>query len=122
MHHPVLIMSSSGSHQVGTVIGCLRRLQQWSLTAILSEYRAFAAPTPRLWCEHFIEQFDVDLISLPPQVPLWFEVQQQMLMAEQAEWGSTAPLSPERLAHFSISGPLASPGTTTTLIDDPSQE
>ena len=95
-HHPILLMSSSGSHQVGTLVGCLRRLQHWSLSAILYEYRTFAAPTPRLWCEHFIEQWDIDLISLPSDLPRWFETQQQMLASEQAEWSTGTPLPPSR--------------------------
>ncbi|KAL3893615.1 MAG: hypothetical protein SGPRY_014107 [Prymnesium sp.] len=118
--HPILLMSSSGSHQVGTLVGCLRRLQHWNLSAILCEYRSFSAPTPRLWCEHFIEQFDEDLVSFPPNLPRWFEIQQQLLIAEQAEWESGKSLSPERLAHYTVHGPLVSPGISTTLVDDPS--
>jgi len=114
--HPLLLMSSSGSHQVGALVGCLRRLQQWCLSAILYEYRAFAAPSPRLSCEHFIEQWDTDLISLPPNPPRWFELQQAMLAAEQAEW-SAGQLPPERAALYAVSGPLVSPGVTTTLVD-----
>mmetsp|Transcript_49200 Transcript_49200/g.110648 ORF Transcript_49200/g.110648 Transcript_49200/m.110648 type:complete len:115 (-) Transcript_49200:349-693(-) len=108
-------MSSSGSHQVGTLVGCLRRMQQWGLTSILYEYRSYAAPTPRLSCEHFIEQWDPDLVSPPVDVPHWFEAQQQLLAAEQVEWA--APLAPTRVAHFAVAGPLASPGVTTTLCD-----
>ena len=147
--HPILVMSSSGSHQVGnarappkgshhlhgtvgddlidslrwvapfaqvgTLVGCLRRMQQWGLTSILYEYRSYAAPTPRLSCEHFIEQWDPDLVSPPVDVPHWFEAQQQLLAAEQVEWA--APLAPTRVAHFAVAGPLASPGVTTTLCD-----
>ena len=116
-YHPIMLMSSSGSHQVGTLVGCLRRLQQWALSAILYEYRAYAAPSPRLSCEHFIEQWDVDLISIPPNPPRWFEYQQQLLAAEQAEWAA-GQLSPERHAHFAISSPLVSPGITTSLVDE----
>ena len=51
-YHPVLVLCayvrntsnkplksnySSGIHQTGTLVGCLRRLQDWSLTSILVE-------------------------------------------------------------------------------------
>ncbi|KJE97577.1 hypothetical protein, variant 1 [Capsaspora owczarzaki ATCC 30864] len=35
--HPVMLMCSSGIHQTGTIVGCLRRLQNWNLTSILNE-------------------------------------------------------------------------------------
>ena len=56
--HPLLLMSSSGTHQVGVVIGCLRQQQSWNLASILDEYRSFASPSARLNCEQFIELWD----------------------------------------------------------------
>lgn len=38
-NHPILIMCKTGVHLTGTVIGCLRRLLNWSLTGIIDEYR-----------------------------------------------------------------------------------
>ena len=74
--HPLLLLSASGTHEVGTIVGCLRRLQQWSLSGAIDEYRSFAAPTPRLSCEQFIETWDPDLAP-PPRAhpPPWFESQ-----------------------------------------------
>ena len=43
--HPLLLMSSSGTHQVGVLVGCLRRQQGWNLASILDEYRSFASPS-----------------------------------------------------------------------------
>ena len=63
--HPLLLMSSSGTHQVGVLVGCLRRQQSWNLASILDEYRSFASPSARLNCEQFIELWDtVPLRSL----------------------------------------------------------
>lgn len=63
--HPLLLMSSSGTHQVGVLVGCLRRQQGWNLASILDEYRSFASPSARLNCEQFIELWDtVPLRSL----------------------------------------------------------
>lgn len=36
---PILVCCGQGRHRTGTVIGCLRRLQHWALTATLEEYR-----------------------------------------------------------------------------------
>ena len=111
------IWSCISRSQVGTLVGCLRKMQQWSISSILYEYRAYSAPSPRMSCEHFIEQWDPDLITPPANVPRWFEVQQQLLAAEQTEWASSTPLAPARAAHFTVAGPLASPGVSTTLCD-----
>lgn len=37
--HPIMIVCTSGLHMTGTVVGCLRRLQHWSLTTVLDEVR-----------------------------------------------------------------------------------
>ena len=85
-HHPLLVMSSSGTHQVGSLIGCLRRLQRWSFAATLEEYRSYAAPTTRLFCEQFIELWDVDLLHLPQTPPAWHERQQVLLDEDLDRW------------------------------------
>jgi len=85
-HHPLLICSASGTHQVGALVGCLRRLQQWSLSATLDEYRRYAAPSPRAATEQFIELFDCDLLALPVNLPPWFERQAEMLDEDAQRW------------------------------------
>ncbi len=56
-HFPVL----------GTVIGCLRKVQQWNLASIFSEYRRYAGSKMRSMNEQFIELFDTDLVRIPPK-------------------------------------------------------
>lgn len=85
-HHPLLVMSSSGTHQVGALVGCLRRLQNWNLASALDEYRSYAAPSPRLFCEQFIELWDCDLLTLPATLPAWFERQQALLEDDGERW------------------------------------
>ena len=92
-HHPLLVVSASGSHQVGALVGCLRRLQGWALSSTLDEYRLYAAPTPRIACEHFIEMWDCDLLTMPDDLPPWFERQLQLL-DEDRERMSRASTSP----------------------------
>ncbi len=69
---PLHIMDHLGRHQTGTVLGCLRKAQQWSLTSIFDEYRRFAGSKMRPMNEQFIELFDTDLVRVPPNAPAWF--------------------------------------------------
>lgn len=45
-------------HRTGTLIGCLRKIQGWTLDAIYTEYRRYAAHKARLLDERFIASFD----------------------------------------------------------------
>lgn len=49
--YPCLVMCNLGRHRTGTVIGCLRKLQKWNLSAILEEYRRYAGPKVRVMNE-----------------------------------------------------------------------
>lgn len=83
-NHPIMIVCTSGVHLTGAVIGCLRRLQDWNLTAILDEYRSYARSKTRYVNEQFIELFDVDLVTLPTNLPPWL-LRHQQLLAEEEE-------------------------------------
>lgn len=119
--HPLLLLSASGTHEVGTIVGCLRRLQQWSLSGAIDEYRSFAAPTPRLSCEQFIETWDPDLAP-PPRAhpPPWFESQHALLESDAEAWRRMPCCDAEEAArlreYFRVSGALCSPGVATTLV------
>ena len=91
-NHPVLVCCTSGIFQTAPLVGCLRRVQNWGLTAILDEYRAFAGPKGRIAHEQYIEFFDVDLVTLPGgegRLPAWFtdynlmDVRQQVAELEE---------------------------------------
>jgi protein tyrosine/serine phosphatase len=71
-HYPLLLMSSSGNHGVGLIVGCLRRIEGWAISAALDEYRSFAAPSARYMTEQAIELFDIQLIDMPAQPPAWY--------------------------------------------------
>jgi tyrosine-protein phosphatase SIW14 len=84
--HPVMVTCTTGVHQTGVLVGCLRRLQNWSLASILVEYRMYAQQSnTRYVNEVFIELFDVDLVTLPPNLPTWFVDQRQMMAEEEDE-------------------------------------
>lgn len=61
-NHPILVHCNKGKHRTGCLVGCLRKMQQWSLTAIFEEYRRFASPKPRAMDQEFIELFDTRLV------------------------------------------------------------
>jgi len=44
-------------HRTGCLVGTLRRLQTWSLTAIFDEYRRYSHPKSRQMDLQFIEAF-----------------------------------------------------------------
>ncbi|KAJ1985416.1 hypothetical protein H4R34_000070 [Dimargaris verticillata] len=92
-YHPILVMCTTGLHETGTFIGCLRKLQHWNFNSIVFEYRSFAGKRSRYYIEQFIELFDTDLINIPENPPKFFAVQQAMWEEEEVEllkrkWGS----------------------------------
>lgn len=56
-NHPMLIHCNKGKHRTGCLVGCLRKLQQWSLTTIFDEYRRFSAPKSRSMDQESIELY-----------------------------------------------------------------
>ena len=64
-NYPVMVMCNLGRHRTGTVIGCLRKLENWNLTSILEEYRRYAGSKVRVVNEQFIELFDTELVNIP---------------------------------------------------------
>ena len=53
-NHPILVHCDKGKHRTGCLIGCLRKLQRWSLASIFDEYSRFL-PNPRVLDFQFIE-------------------------------------------------------------------
>eukprot|EP00823_Brevimastigomonas_motovehiculus_P004823 TRINITY_DN329_c0_g3_i1.p1 TRINITY_DN329_c0_g3~~TRINITY_DN329_c0_g3_i1.p1 ORF type:complete len:373 (-),score=95.19 TRINITY_DN329_c0_g3_i1:185-1303(-) len=84
-NHPVLIMCPSGVLETSGVVACLRRLQHWSFTAILDEYRRMSASKARYSYIQYFELFDVDLVSLPEHLPTWFAEHRKYLIQEERE-------------------------------------
>ncbi|KAI8839124.1 protein-tyrosine phosphatase [Chytriomyces cf. hyalinus JEL632] len=41
-NHPMLIYSDRGKHRIGCLVGCLRKLQKWSMASIFDEYQRFS--------------------------------------------------------------------------------
>jgi len=74
-NYPILIHCNKGKHRTGVVVGCLRRVQKWSLSSIFDEYRRYASGKARMLDQQFIELFDVS--SIPKlkadELPKWLK-------------------------------------------------
>jgi len=57
-YHPILVHCRQGKHRTGTIVGCLRKTQNWPLSNILSEYIYFANDKPRIYDQDYIASFD----------------------------------------------------------------
>lgn len=63
-NQPILIHCNQGKHRTGVLVGCLRKVQQWSLVSIFDEYRRFAGSKARTVDQQFIERCSLDLAAL----------------------------------------------------------
>ena len=55
---PVMVHSLRGQSRIGVVIGCLRRMQRWTLAATFEEYRRYAGSAASLLDLQMIELHD----------------------------------------------------------------
>ncbi|OMO89282.1 Protein-tyrosine phosphatase, SIW14-like protein [Corchorus olitorius] len=58
-NHPVLIHCKRGKHRTGSLVGCLRKFQNWCLPSVFEEYQHFAGIKSRSTDLRFIETFDL---------------------------------------------------------------
>ena len=72
-HQPLLIHCNKGKHRTGAMVGCLRRLQGWSLASVFDEYNRFAGDKGRLGDQQFIELYCAKLTIEPRFISPWFE-------------------------------------------------
>eukprot|EP00123_Amoebidium_parasiticum_P022027 comp78087_c0_seq1/m.48303 comp78087_c0_seq1/g.48303 ORF comp78087_c0_seq1/g.48303 comp78087_c0_seq1/m.48303 type:complete len:260 (-) comp78087_c0_seq1:236-1015(-) len=71
-NHPLLIHCNKGKHRAGCVVGCLRKVQNWSTTFIFDEYQRFAGTKVRILDQEFIELFNIHNIQYDEShKPLW---------------------------------------------------
>lgn len=62
-NHPVLVHCDKGKHRTGSVIGCLRKIQGWALSAIFDEYARFCKKSIRILDHQLIEFFEMTFSS-----------------------------------------------------------
>lgn len=72
-NYPMLVCCGMGRHRTGTIIGCLRRLQNWNLASVSEEYRRFTgAKGGRIQVELLIEGFDIRGLNIDEEkAPEW---------------------------------------------------
>ncbi|KAK9767936.1 hypothetical protein K7432_001799 [Basidiobolus ranarum] len=93
INYPIIIMCTSGIHETGTFLGCLRKLQTWNFNSIIVEYRSYSGNKARYVNEQFIELFDMDLVTLPAELPEWFVEQYNLLCEEERAYEEKFPIS-----------------------------
>ena len=69
--HPVLVHCEKGNHRTGCLIGCLRKLMNWSLTDIFAEYRRHTGGNVRILDLQCIELFECKELVLPTAATGW---------------------------------------------------
>jgi len=74
-NHPVLVHDDKGKHRAGVLIGCLRKIQGWSLAAIFNEYALFTMGSVRLLDMQWIEFFSHPIHIEVEHVPRWLHLE-----------------------------------------------
>jgi tyrosine-protein phosphatase SIW14 len=58
----------------GVLVGCLRKVQKWSLTTIFDEYKKYSGDKGRILDQQFIELFDEKSITINEKYkPNWLK-------------------------------------------------
>jgi len=58
--YPLLVHCDKGRNRTGCIIGCMRKLQGWATTSVLSEYEQFTKEKARLLDRQMLDLFDED--------------------------------------------------------------
>ncbi|KAJ1835865.1 tyrosine-protein phosphatase siw14 [Coemansia sp. RSA 2706] len=72
-NHPLLLHCNRGIRRVGCLVGCIRKLQGWAMTAIFDEYQRFSGTKIRIADQEFIEVFRHPVSRDPQFQPAWLE-------------------------------------------------
>ena len=57
-NHPILVHCNKGKHRTGCVVGCYRKMCDWSMDKVITEYRYHAGAKARPLDEQYITEFD----------------------------------------------------------------
>ena len=83
--HPILIHCDKGKHRVGCTIACLRKLEQWSMSALFDEYHRICGQKVRLADMEFMDVFDRQVQVIEKYLPWWFQVDKPLLPPDDPE-------------------------------------
>ncbi|KAJ2720617.1 tyrosine-protein phosphatase siw14 [Coemansia sp. Benny D115] len=70
-NHPVLVHCNRGIRRVGCLVGVIRKLQAWAMTAIFDEYQRFSGTKIRISDQEFIEVFKTAVQLDSQHAPQW---------------------------------------------------
>ncbi|KAK9365414.1 tyrosine phosphatase family-domain-containing protein [Lipomyces kononenkoae] len=108
-NHPLLIHCNRGKHRTGCLVGCLRKLQDWSLTMIFDEYRRFAHPKVRPLDQQFIELYDEREVLILGRVFRWLPLRWDRTVHQYHSNGSSSSseVSVNGYGHQVLAPPVA---------------
>ncbi|CAM9139793.1 unnamed protein product [Ectocarpus fasciculatus] len=101
--------SSPTECESACLVGCLRRLQHWSMVAIHDEYHMMTMRNTRYsTSQRFIERFDLDIVTLKAKanLPPWYRNHLDMLEEERIAEAELASRDPDRPARAWTHGVL----------------
>jgi tyrosine-protein phosphatase SIW14 len=77
-NHPVLVHDDKGKHRAGVLIGCLRKIQGWSLASIFHEYSLFTMGSLRFLDMQWVELFSHPVKMNVEFVPKWLSLENDL--------------------------------------------
>ncbi|CAM9929328.1 unnamed protein product, partial [Ectocarpus sp. 12 AP-2014] len=111
-NHPMILIDSPTECESACLVGCLRRLQHWSMVAIHDEYHMMTMRNTRYsTSQRFIERFDLDIVTLKAKanLPPWYRNHLDMLEEERTAEVELARRDPDRPARAWTHGVLPTP-------------
>jgi len=129
---PVLVHCLRGQQLTGVLVGCMRKLQRWSLAATFDEYRRYAGPASSLLDLQLIELLDVrglidggskhtvatsSALATKPSEEAHYEQRSQAPPAEQAQ-SANFHQSCAGFPSDATAAPTASRGAVATRLFD----
>ena len=83
-NHPVLVHCNKGKHRTGCVIGCYRKINDWTMEQILEEYRKYAGRKARDLDERYIGLFDAEAMKTAIEMSLPAAFPQRKMLSQSA--------------------------------------
>jgi len=95
-NHPVLVHCNKGKHRTGCVIGCYRKINDWTMADIVEEYKHYAGVKARDLDEKYIRLFDEDSMRTTIEYSLPAAFGQRKLKLSQSAPAATMAAFPNR--------------------------
>ncbi len=73
-HASTLVVGSATNYLDSVVLACFRKVQDWAIVPIISEFRMFTLPHKLHDYEQMIELFDASLVDVNSLSPEWYTI------------------------------------------------